>query len=181
VLAGSSAPPEFSGRGDALAWLDAQRPNLIAAVTMAAAAGRHQEAMTLPLTLSEYLAWRRRFDDWLAVLAVSRDSARQLNDKGHEAAALNNLGVALREVGRFEEAVSACQDAAAIFRETGDRHSEGLALVGLGLVLAEVRRFEEAISAHQDAVAIFRETGDRYWEDIALRNLEKYRAAQAPK
>jgi tetratricopeptide (TPR) repeat protein len=96
-------------------------------------------------------------------------------------AALNNLGVALRHVRRFEEAVSACQDAAAIFRETGDRHSEGLALVGLGLVLAEVRRFEEAISAHQDAVAIFRETGDRYREDIALRNLEKYRAAQAPK
>ena len=96
-------------------------------------------------------------------------------------AALNNLGLALRHVRRFEEAVSGCQDAAAIYRETSDRHSEGLALVGLGRALQEVRQLEEAVSAHQDAVAIFRETGDRYWEDIALRNLEKYRAAQAPK
>ena len=87
--------------------------------------------MRMPLDLSEYLAWRRRFDDWLAVLAVSRDSARQLNDKGHEAAALNNLGVALRHMRRFEEAVSACQDAAAIFRETGDRDWEDIALGNL--------------------------------------------------
>jgi tetratricopeptide (TPR) repeat protein len=172
ALAGSSEPPEFTGRGDALAWLDAQRPNLIAAVTMAAAAaGRHQEAMRLPLYLSEYLAWRRRFDDWLAVLTVSRDSARQLNDKRNEAAALNNLGLALRNVRRFEEAISAHQDAAAIYRETGNRHGEGMALNNLGLALREVRRFEEAVSAHQDAAAIDRETGDRRGEGTALNNL----------
>jgi hypothetical protein len=43
--------------------------------------------------------------------------------------ALDNLGVALVEVRRFEEAISAHQDAAAIFRETGGRapreHSAG--------------------------------------------------------
>jgi hypothetical protein len=41
---------------------------------------------------------------------------------------LNNLGLALLEVGRFEEAISAHQDAAAIYRETGDRHGENIAL-----------------------------------------------------
>jgi hypothetical protein len=68
-----------------------------------------------------------------------------------------------------------------IYGEAGDRHHEAMALSNLGLALAEVRRFEEAISAHQDAVAIFLETADRHWEEIALGNLEKYRAAQAPK
>ena len=72
---------------------------------------------------------------------------------------------------RFEEAITACQDAAAIFRETGDRHGEGMALNNLGIALREVRRFEEAISAHQDAAAIFRETGDRHGEGMALGNL----------
>ena len=171
ALAGMPAPAEFPSRDDALAWLDAERPGLIAAVTMAAGTGRHQEAMRLPLNLSEYLQWRRRFDDWLAVMAVSRDSARQLNDKGNEAGALTTLGNALWEVRRFEEAISAHQDAAAIFRETGDRHGEGLALNNLGLVLREVRRFEEAVSACQDAAAIFRETGDRHREGMALNNL----------
>ena len=44
---------------------------------------------------------------------------------------MNNLGVALGEVRRFEEAITAHQDAAAIFRETGDRHGEGTALSNL--------------------------------------------------
>ena len=171
ALAGTPAPAEFTGRDDALAWLDAERPSLIAAVTMAAGTGRDQDRHAPAADLSEYLAWRRRFDDWLAVLAISRDSARQLNDKGNEAAALTNLGIALGEVRRFEEAISAHQDAAAIFRETGDRHGEGMALNNLGIALREVRRFEEAISAHQDAAAIFRETGDRHGEGMALDNL----------
>ena len=61
--------------------------------------------------------------------------ARRQGDRLHEAAALNNLGIALREVRRFEEAITAHQDAAAIFRETGDRHREGGALNNLGLAL----------------------------------------------
>ena len=65
--------------------------------------------------------------------------------------ALNNLGLALREVRRFDEAITACRDAAAIYRETGDRHGEGIALDNLGLALREMRRFEEAITAYQDA------------------------------
>jgi tetratricopeptide (TPR) repeat protein len=171
ALAGTPVPTEFTGRDDALAWLDAERPGLIAAVMTAAAIGRHQEAMLLPLNLSEYLGWRRRFDDWLTVLAVSRDSARRLNDKGREAAALTCLGLALRQVRRFEEAVSAHQDAAILFREVGDRHGEGAVLNNLGAALVGVRRFEEAVSALQDAAATFREVSDRHLEGVALNSL----------
>ena len=106
--------------------------------------GRDQIALRLPLYLSVYLDWRRRFDDWLTVLAISRDTARRLGDQANEAAALTNPGLALREVRRFDEAITAHQDAAAIFRETGDRHGEGMALGNLGLALGEVRRFDEA-------------------------------------
>jgi hypothetical protein len=45
--------------------------------------------------------------------------------------ALNSLGVALEEVRRFEEAITADQDAAAIFREMGDQHGEGIAFGNL--------------------------------------------------
>jgi tetratricopeptide (TPR) repeat protein len=171
ALADSPKPAEFNGRDHALAWLDAERPSLITAVTLAASTGRNQEAMDLPLKLSPYLLWRRRFDDWLVVLTVSRDSARQLNDKATEADALNNLGIALQEMRRFEEAIAVHEDAVAIFRETGDRHSEGEALDNLANALETVRRFEEAIAVHEDAVAIFRETGDRHGEGGTLNNL----------
>ena len=49
-------PAVFTGRDSALTWLDAERPSLIAAVTMAASTGRDQIAMRLPLNLSDYLA-----------------------------------------------------------------------------------------------------------------------------
>jgi tetratricopeptide (TPR) repeat protein len=171
ALTGMAVPGEFTGRDDALAWLDAERTSLVAAVTMAAEGGRDQAALRLPLMLAVYLDWRRRFDDWLATMTVSLNTARRLSDRHSEGTALNSLGVALREVRRFEEAITACQDAAAIFRETGDRHGEGKALTNLGVALREVRRFEEAITADQDAAAIFRETGDRHGEGNALNNL----------
>ena len=47
ALPGTPVPAEFTGRDDALAWLDAERPSLVAAVTMAADTGRDQVAMRL--------------------------------------------------------------------------------------------------------------------------------------
>jgi hypothetical protein len=35
-------------------------------------------------------------------------------------------GLDLNEVPRFDEAITACQDAAAIYRETGDQYREGI-------------------------------------------------------
>jgi tetratricopeptide (TPR) repeat protein len=161
----------FISRDDALAWLDAERTSLIAAVSMAAGTGRDQIALWLPLMLGEYLALRRHFDEWLGVLAVSLDAARRLGDQSGEGNALNNLGSALQWVRRFEEAITAHQKAAAIFRETGDRHGEGNVLTNLGAAALGLRRFEEAITALQRAAAIFRETGDWYSEGKALNNL----------
>jgi len=39
--------------------------------------------------------------------------------------------MALQDAGRFEEAITAHQEAAAIFREVGDQHSERVALGNL--------------------------------------------------
>jgi tetratricopeptide (TPR) repeat protein len=171
ALPGTPVPADFTGRDGALEWLDAERASLIAAVTMAADTGRDQIAMRLPLNLVGYLSWRRRFDDWIAITAISLDAARRLGDRSNEGSALGNLGNALQQARRFEEAITAHQGAAVIYREIGDRHVEGIALSNLGIALAQVRRFEEAITACQEAAAIFRETGDRRGEGMALGNL----------
>jgi tetratricopeptide (TPR) repeat protein len=171
ALPGTPVPRDFTGREDALAWLDAERPSLIGAIALAAGTSRDQAAMRLPMLLSEYLLWRRRFDDVMTILPISREAAQRLGDRPREAIAQTIHGNALREVRRFDEAITAHQDAAAIFRETGDRHREGMALDNLGIALREVRRFDEAITAHQDAAAIFQETGDRHSEGMVLTNL----------
>ena len=177
ALPDTAVPAVFTGRDSALTWLDAERPSLIAAVTMAASTGRDQIAMRLPLNLSDYLARRRRFDDWLSITRISRDAARRMGDQSHEAAALNHLGNALRDVRWFEEAITVYQEAAVICRETGDRHSEGETLTNLGKALRAAGQFEKAITVYQEAAAICRETGDRHSEGVALRELGRLEEA----
>jgi len=73
--------------------------------------------------------------------------------------------VGLAEAGRVEEAITAFQEAAAIFRETGDRYGEGVALGKLGVALRGVGWVEEAITAFRYAAAIDRETNDPHGEE----------------
>lgn len=63
-------------------------------------------------------------------------------------------------VRRFEEAVSAHQNAAVIFRETGDRQRGGGALANLASIYEEVRQPGQAAACWQEAAATMRETVD---------------------
>jgi tetratricopeptide (TPR) repeat protein len=169
--AGAAAPAAFPGRDAALAWLDAERANLVAAVPMAASTGCDEVAMRLPHILAMYCIWRRRFDDWLMTLPIGLESARKLGDRRREGMTLGNLANALWQVRRSAEALAAAQGSLAIFREIGDRTSEGTALNNVGLALHREGRFEESIAAYLEAVAILRETGDRNEEGKVLGNL----------
>jgi tetratricopeptide (TPR) repeat protein len=94
-----------------------------------------------------------------------------MGDRHGVGQALNNLGLGLREVRRFEEAITAHTRAVDIYQEMGDLHGEGTAWNNLGIVLQEVRRFEEAIIAHTQARDISRNIGDRRGEGTASGGL----------
>ncbi|MFK4100856.1 tetratricopeptide repeat protein [Streptomyces sp. NPDC019531] len=78
------------------------------------------------------------------------------------ATSLTNLGAFLSEVGRREEALTATEEAVALYRRLAAvnavTHEPHLAdsLSNLGAFLAEVGRHEEALTATQEAVAIYR-------------------------
>ena len=56
ALPGMAVPEDFTDRDAALAWLDAERASLVAAVSMAADTGRDQIALHLPNALVEYFS-----------------------------------------------------------------------------------------------------------------------------
>jgi tetratricopeptide (TPR) repeat protein len=128
ALPGQPVPKAFAGRGDALAWFDANRENLVGAVHQAVDGRNLDIAMRLPVALAEYFSWRRLFPEWIETQTVAVDAARTLNDRFGEGITLNNLGIALLETRRFQEAIDAHQQAADIFRETGDQYREDDAL-----------------------------------------------------
>jgi hypothetical protein len=95
-----SDPAAFTSPDEALAWLDTERPSLIAAVGMAADTGRDQAAASLPLFLAQYLARRQLFDDLLTITTIGLSAARRLGDRDLEGSALTNLGLAQQELRR---------------------------------------------------------------------------------
>ncbi|SNR55023.1 Imm49 family immunity protein [Actinomadura mexicana] len=161
----------FTGRGDALVWLDVELPNLIAAAGTAAETGHPDVTRHIALALAEYLDLRHRTADTLQLSTLALRAARQTGDQSAQADALNALGAAYRHLQRFEEAVTAHTDAAAICRQNDDRLGEGRALNNLGSALLSRQRYEEAITAYTDAAAIYRQAGDRHREGLALNNL----------
>ncbi|MET7572977.1 tetratricopeptide repeat protein [Streptomyces sp. NPDC005492] len=161
----------FGDRGQALAWFDGERAGLVAAVGWAREERFARTAVLMSLCLGMYLEWRRYLDDLITVSRTALEAARRAGDKPGEAMAWNNLGVALRETGRAEEAVGAHTCARDLFQAAGNRVREATAWNDLGVALRETGRAEEAVGAHTRARDLFQAAGDRYREATAWHNL----------
>ncbi|MGV9273011.1 tetratricopeptide repeat protein [Streptomyces griseosporeus] len=170
-LPGMEEPERFGDRGQALAWLDGERAGLVAAVGW----GREERfagaAVRLAEGLGAYLAWRRYFDDWIAVAGAARQAALLAGDRLGEAVMWNHLGLALREAGRSDEAIDAHIRARDLHQLAGNRHSEAVAWNNLGLALRKAGRVEEAIDAHIRARDLYQDVGDLHYEGTAWNNL----------
>ena len=82
---------------------------------------------------------------------------RGRGDRQHEGMVLHNLGDALQEVRRIDEAGDSYRQALVISSELGDRHSEAKLLNYLGRALAKGRNFTKAVEAHRQALTVARE------------------------
>jgi tetratricopeptide (TPR) repeat protein len=72
---------------------------------------------------------------------------------------MNSLGVALRELGRREEAITAHERANTKFQEIGDRKGEALSLTLLGASLHDAGMIDEARRQWQLAIDVFQKIG----------------------
>ena len=170
ALAGEPAPDRFPGRESALAWLDTERPNLVAAVDLAADIGHEAVAVDLALAIARFLDRRRHLDDHLVTAATAVRAAGRMADPSRLGRALNAVGMALADLRRFDEAIAAYERAVAVHRDTGNRRSEARTLANLGFALTQVRRFDEATEVFERAAVVFAELGDRHGEALVLAN-----------
>jgi tetratricopeptide (TPR) repeat protein len=160
-------------RPAALAWLDAERPNLVAAISLAADTGHDSHARDIPLALFGFFDLRKHWAAWIATHQIALSAARRLSDRRGEGIVLNNLGVAYRQRRRFDEALTCHAQALNISESTGDRHGEGRALNNSGITYRDLRQFDDALACLQRAIATYREISDRRGEAEALYNLGK--------
>jgi tetratricopeptide (TPR) repeat protein len=163
--------PGFPDAGAALAWLDAERACLVAAVTMARQSDREKVAAQLALAPAAYFEQERRFDDALVTTTAARDIGHDLGDRATEASALASLVMTYQGLRRFDEAIGAGRQSAQMFKEAGNRVGQAAALTNLGGALQQVRKFDEAVGVLGQASEIYHELGNSYAEAVVLINL----------
>jgi tetratricopeptide (TPR) repeat protein/transcriptional regulator with XRE-family HTH domain len=163
--------PEFPGEAEALAWLNAQRANLVAVITHTARQGWPGHATQLAATLFRYFATSARSAEAVAIHTQARHAARLTGDRAAEASALLNIGAAQLRLGRWEQGAEQLGQALALCQEIGDRADEARAHANLGVADLLQGRPGRAVGHFQRSLALHRELGDRIGEARALGNL----------
>jgi tetratricopeptide (TPR) repeat protein len=164
------APP-ISGSAAALAWLNAERANLVAVAVHTASHGWADHATRLAATLFRYLDSGGHYAEAITVHSQARLAARHMGDRAAEAEALINLGILDLEQGFQPQAVAHMQQGLALFPETGDRSGKARALGNVGILHFQLGRYEEATGHLQQALALCRGIGDQPGEARVLAAL----------
>jgi DNA-binding SARP family transcriptional activator len=163
--------PPVTSPAAALAWLDAQRPTLVAVAAHAAYHGWPGHAIGLGATIFRYLDVGY-FTDAAAMHSHARHAAAQAGDRGAEAAALTMLGAANAAQGRLRQAAGHLEQALALCRGDGDRVGEARVFGHLGMVGYCQGRYQRlSAGCHRKALAIYLEIGDHAGEARELHGL----------
>jgi DNA-binding SARP family transcriptional activator len=145
---------QFQDLAGALAWLEAERTNLVAAVGQAAARDNQRAAaVQLAQALFAFLWLRSYWQDCIQINQTALSVAGQVGDRAAEGQATNDLGGVYWLQGHYAEAVASLQESLAVARELGDRYGEGNCLANFGLVHGWQGRDAQAVACLQAEVS----------------------------
>jgi len=161
--------PALDGVDAARAWLDTERPTLVAVASYTAAHGWPTHAIQLSSTLFRYLAGGYHSDS-LAIHAHAHQAAHHTGDQTARAHALVNLGVTHSRLGQHERAVDHLRQALHLFRQAGDPVDLARAHGNLGIVAEAMGRYRRAAGHYEQALALFRQAQDLAGMARALTN-----------
>jgi tetratricopeptide (TPR) repeat protein/transcriptional regulator with XRE-family HTH domain len=161
----------FSDLPAALEWLEAERENLVRAVSLADAHDLIAPCWQLADALFRFYDLRRYLPDWQQVNRIALGAARRAGDRAVEGRMRNGIGYVLAEQSQPDEALSQLMAALTIRAEVGDRAGEGRTLKNLGDVHIQLGQPEQALNCYQRAEVIAREVGDRHREGQAKHGL----------
>lgn len=161
----------FDSHRAAIAWYEAERDNLMAAVRTARSLGMHRVAWQIPAVLAMIIADREPGLAWLSTQELALDSARDIGDRYGEAITLDNLGIACRHLFDLERAADYFEAASAAFRDVGDRPGQARAANGLGVVRIFGHRLDAALDNFRQALETAHELANRAFIGFFTRNV----------
>ena len=171
VPAPASPAPPLTDSVTARGWLDSERATLVAVAVHAAQDGWPGHVTRLSTTLLQYLDTNDYYYEGITIHGLARQAARQIGDRGAEAAALIGLGRIDLQQGRHQQAISRFQEARDLYRSVSDRLGQADAANNLGAVDLWRGRWHQAGRHFREALGLYHEVGDRLRQARVLGNL----------
>lgn len=149
----------FDDDQQALAWLETELPNLVAAIRHAADRGPAEAAWRLSDALHGYFYLRMQTPAWQVVAELAVTAAQTAGDQAGQAAARLSLATLHWVQGHYQRNIEDNTTALALARATGWAEGESAALGNLGTTFMAMGQLEKAVDHYTEAVAIDRRTG----------------------
>ncbi|MCE6997882.1 tetratricopeptide repeat protein [Saccharothrix sp. S26] len=168
---------EFADYGSALAWLHRHWRD---AVGLCAWDEPELDVRRwqLAYTMRGYFFLTKQWDGWLECYRSALAACLRLGDRHAEARIRNDLGRALLETGRPDEAAGQYESAQRLFEEIGDRHGWSNAVANRAVLLRRSGDLAEALRLNKSALDYYLEVGARRNAAIAWRSRAKMHYAE---
>ncbi|MFI6880985.1 ATP-binding protein [Streptomyces sp. NPDC050400] len=148
-------PHGFAGRSAAVAWLEAERENLLGAVRQAAECGRADVAVGLVIALDAFQGFYGYNKDAVDSAQVAAEAARRAGDLVGFGRCSRRVAFACHATAEYDRGMAAAREAMDVARSIGDGPGEGLACRALADLLAKLDgKTDEALEAYRRSVAL---------------------------
>jgi DNA-binding SARP family transcriptional activator/Flp pilus assembly protein TadD len=171
VPAPAVPPPQWADSAAALAWLEAERRNLVLAVQHAAQQGPRATAWLLADALRGYFAMRRHLVDWLAAAQAGLAAAEADGDLTARAAAEFGMAEAQLRHGHRPAAIAHYLRSVEFSERAGWVVGQACALGNLGTVYQQSGRPVEAAEHYARSVRLSERAGRPEGQAAGLLNL----------
>jgi tetratricopeptide (TPR) repeat protein/transcriptional regulator with XRE-family HTH domain len=166
-----ASAPQLATSSEAAAWLEAERPNLHAAVNYAAAKKMPLHAIAIAAAMGGFLRSRGHWDQAAEQYQTALMAARDAGDLPGQAGVLDELGLLQQLTSDYPAATATLAEAIGLFRDLGDLPGQVYALNHLGLVQVDVADYPAAAASHRQALGLARGAGDQLAEAVSLIDL----------
>jgi tetratricopeptide (TPR) repeat protein len=156
-----AVPEDFSGKGEALAWLHAEHPVLLAVIPRAVDSGLDAYAWQIPWALAPYFNRAGRWHDCAEAQRIALSAAQRLGNQAALGHAHYELGRACALLGDYGDAQSHLCLSLDLFRNLGDLANEALAQHGFAVMFDQQRCYAEALGHATEALRLFQAAGHR--------------------
>ena len=147
----------------AVAWLEDERANLVAAVVQGGQSANPEvagSAAALAVALHQFLEPRGHIEDLIAVDTAGLGAAERLGDRACQARLLHGLGVAHFYLHALDDAVKYLTDSLTLSRESGDLDGQVRAINHLGILDGELGEYDRAAERFKESLRIAEQLGN---------------------